>query len=354
MLVALDFSGDMMSYAYYDGQRMRLEYLQDTVGFRTKDLFQDRKIIKSLLYVVKDIIKHDIGETLKVTVIAIPSYCSYHDRERIKKAASECDINVMRLLVGTTAAVVFMNHMYNLTQKHFTVCSVYSDYAELVIAEIGNGVIEILSSSIFPYKEDSNIRNLDNVRKSLLSQVKQAYDDAGLTAENTGKNVFISCENCTGLVRDQFRETLKSYTDSELISFSNGAVMGALLCLMKLQGMEGIYQDYLLLDVAYKGISVAFGDEGEFKPVIPRFCKIPSRQMVDLMVSTETELRIYEGNFRNRMYDEIIGTHKVSEFLEGRIVNVVIDIDVTGKIEYSVLDDSEKEIIPSRRIPSHE
>ncbi len=347
MNVALDFTGDMISFSYFDGNDVVTEILRNTIGFRTPDLFRNDGAILALMHVTKDMIEFTIGSTVSDAILAVPLYCSYAERERIQKAAAACGVNIKRMIKGTWASMFHLFQTLSQDKKKITVCNVHSDYAEFLISDVDGDVLEALGSTVIKYGRDSTPEDRDKLKQIIQSEFKALYSDLQLPHGEATHEVYVSFDESADPVRGLFLETLISCFGTEPVIYEKDAAKGAFYHLMKMESFErDPGRKVFSVDCSMEGISVSSGVVDNLQEVFRRNTPLPAQRMVDLMVSSDNVICFYAGNYRNREYDEPIGTCRIPDAYRGQAIHVKITLNDNGIVEYSVLDASRQIIYP--------
>ena len=103
-----------------------------------------------------------------------------------------------------------------------------------------------------------------------------------------------------------------------------------------------------LVDCCVEGISIGSGVGGDLQEVFKRNTELPVQNTVNLSISYDNVLCFYAGNYRNRDYDEPIGTCRIPEQYRSQTVHVKITLNEEGIVEYVVLDKNRQVIYPRR------
>ncbi len=348
MLVALDLTGDMISYAYFDGNDVVTETLRNTIGYRTGDLFQSDGPITQLIRMAKDMIGFS-GVTATEAVCAVPTYCSYADRERIRRAAADCDLTVKYMVKGTFASAAMLFQKQEEAEATILLCSVHSDYADILVYEVGGAVLRVLASTTIRFDKNEWKENPDKLMQKTESELKEVYRELGFACGEKNEVTYITVDEHSEQAAGIISEILEATLGKAPVSFENDPAAGAFYHLMKKEDYNtDRIKKFFTVDCCVEGISISSGIGGEMVEVFRRNSEFPEQKVVELLTTHDNVLCFYGGNYRNREYDEPIGTCRIPEQYRGQKIYVKITLTETETVEYVVLD-AKKQIIYPRR-----
>ena len=346
MNVAIDLTGEMISYSYCDGREIVTEILRNTIGFRTKDLFKIDGALRALMQVTKDMIEFSQGISISEVICAVPSYCTYNDRKQLKTAASECGMNVRKVIRGSLASAFLLFQTEKPEKKTVVLCGVHSDHAELLTFWADGAVLEVLGSTSMRFEKDAG-QEPENLNKRIQSELKAMYSELGMNFGQKGETVYAAFDEQAGSVKDIFTETLESCFGTTVLPFENDPAKGALYHLLKLTASDGAaLRECRLVDCSSEAISIVSGVGDDLKEVVSRNSQLPVQKTVDLMVSSDNVVIFYSGNYRNRKYDEVIGTCRIPGAYRGQVIYVKATLNEDEIVEYTVLDFKKQIIFP--------
>ena len=349
MLVALDLTGDVISYAYCEGNEIVSEKLNNTMGFRTKDLFLIDGLISGLLGVTKTMIECT-GITITETIIALPAYCSYAERDRLKRIAAECGIKIRSLIRGSFALALQMFQQLQPEEKKALLCSVHSDYTEFLLFQVGGDVVRVQGSAILTYDKGACAENPAGMKQRVLAELKALYGELGLSFEDKEEDIYITSEEKDSSDRETFAFIMESVYDKKAVHFPGDTAKGAFYHLMKLMDFcTGLIRKCFSVDCSTEGISISSGVTGELKEVFRRNSELPAKKEMEMWCSRDNVLCFYAGNYMTRENDDPIGTCRIPEAYRGQNVYLKITLTEDGIVEYVVLD-AKRQIIYPRQV----
>ena len=349
MYVAIDLTGDMISYAYPEGNEVTTEVLRNTIGFRTKDLFRVEGAMNGMIRMVKDMIELTVGATVSEAICVVPAYCTFPERERIRKAGEECGLTIRRMIKGSFGSAMQLFQSTDLGTKQALLCDVHSDYTEFLIFNADGAVFEAKGAAVLQY--DKNPQDQDKLREKLKSEVKTLYSGLGLSMAANCDAIYVTFDENTDALRGFFLETLITYFGKEPVIFENDTAKGAFYHLLKLESAETVpMKKCFPVDCCIEGISIGSGVGGDLKEVFLRNTPLPAQKTVDRTISYDTVVCFYAGNYRNREYDEPIGTCRIPDQYRSQTIHVKITLTEDAMVEYVVLDASKQIIYPRRKL----
>ena len=350
MKAAIDLTGDKISYAYLDGNEIVTEVLQNTIGFRNSDLFRIEGAINALMRVAKDMIEFTVGDMLTEVICVLPLYVTYSQRERVKKAAAECGLNVRKLIIGSLASAYGIFQNEELGQKNILLGSVRSDYVEFLLFEVDGDVLTVTGSTMVQYEKDPMRIDPEKLKNKIRAELKTMYSEAGLSFGDKNEEVYLTFDGKAEFLKRLFTELLNTCFEQEPVFFENDQEKGAFAHLLKLESEKTeLIRKCFSVDCSFEGISISSGIGGELIEVFKRNTPLPEQKVVELPVSSDNVLCFYSGNYRNRENDDPIGTCRIPSAYFGQKVIVKITLTEDAIVEYVVLD-AKKQIIFPRQV----
>jgi len=349
MLVALDLTGDVISYAYCEGSEIVSEKLNNTMGFRTKDLFLIDGLVSGLLSVVKTMIECT-GITMTEVIVALPAYCSYAERDRLKRIAADCGIKIRSLIRGSFALTLQMFQQLQPEEKTALLCSTHSDYTEFLLFQVGGDVVRVQGSAILQYHKGACGENPAGMKQKVIAELKALYSELGLSYENKEEDLYVTYPEKDSSDGETFAFILESIYNKKAVHFENDAARGAFYHLMKLEDFRtDLIRKCFSVDCCTEGISISSGVTGELQEVFRRNSELPAKKEMEMWSSRDNVLCFYAGNFMTRENDDPIGTCRIPDAYRGQKVHLKITLTEDGIVEYVVLD-AKKQIIYPRQV----
>ena len=350
MLVSIDLTGDMISYAILDGESIEKEILRNTIGFRTAELFRIDGAIGGLMRVAKDMIELSEGEPITEAICVLPQYVGYADRERVKKAAADCGLKIRRVITGSLAAAYGLFQISEPEKKTILLSVIRSDYAEFQLYEVDGDVLRTMGSAMAQYEKDPVKLDPEKLKKKLLSELKAMYGELGLAFGEKKEEVYLTFDERSEYLKSLFAEILEPFRRYDPLFFENDAVRGAFSHLLRINSIQNEnIRKCVTQDCCIEGISICSGGSGDLQQVFRRNTPIPAQSVVELPVTSDNVLNFYAGNYRNREYDEPIGSCRIPVAYRGQNVIVKITLNEEAIVEYVVLD-AKRQIIYPRQI----
>ena len=349
MYVAIDLTGDMISYAYYEGGTVQSDVLRNTIGFRTRDLLRVEGAMNGMIRMVKDMIELTIGATISEAICTVPVYFTFPERERIRKAGEECGLTIRHMVKGSFGSAMQLFQSMELGTKTAVLCGVHSDYTELLIFNVDGDVFDAKGSASFQYEK--NPQEPEKLKAMLQSELKALYGELGMSGAAACDAVYVTYDEHTDSLRGFFLETLITMFGKEPVIFENDPARGAFYHLMKLESFNNdSIRKCFAVDCCIEGISIGSGVGGDLKEVFLRNTPLPAQKTVDLTTSYDNVVCFYAGNYRNREYDETIGTCRIPDQYRTQTVHFKITLNEDGLVEYVVLDAKKQIIYPRRKL----
>ena len=347
MIVAIDLTGDMISYSYHDGKEIVTEKLQNTIGFRMPELFQRDGALRALMKVTKDMIEYTLGNPVTEAVCAVPSYCSYSDKKQLRSAASECGLKLVRVIRGTLASALLLFQATKPDHNTNILCSVYSDYAGFMVYKTDGDKLQVLGSTPLRFDKEAGTKDPEGLKKRILSEMKALYGELSMTYGEKGEAIFVAFDENAEAERDVFRNALEECFGPRIVTYADDAAKGAYYLLMKQMSFRtDEIRECSLTDCSVESFSIVSGVNDDLKDVFARNQPLPLQKTVDLMASTDNVVCFYAGNFRNRKLDEVIGTCRIPTQYRGQMIHVKMILNEEGIVEYTVLDAKKQIIYP--------
>ena len=350
MLVSIDLTGDVISYACADGNEIVSEALRNTIGFRTSDLFRIEGAINALMRVVKDMVELTAGDVITEAICVLPQYVTYSQRERVKRAATECGIKLKKLITGALASAYGLFQNEELGRKTILLSSVRPDYAEFLLFDVDGDVLSVMSSASIQYEKDPGRLDPEKLKRKIEAELRAMYKETGLEFGERNEALYITFDERSEYLKRLFTEELQALCSKESVPFDNDQARGAFAHLLKLNSeKEELIKKCFSVDCCIEGISISSGVGGELLELFRRNTPLPAQKTVELPVSSDNVLCFYSGNYRNRENDDPIGTCRIPSAYFGQKVIVKVTLTEEAIVEYVVLD-AKKQIIFPRQV----
>jgi hypothetical protein len=152
-IVGIDLSAGKVQAAYFDSTCIKPIIVTSVAGCGD---FSENSIEEVFLN-----LKEKIGNT--EAAVAVPGYLNYIQRQMIKNIAEKAGISIMRFINKTSAvAMAFeFDRADKREDKLIFVCTFDKGVFEIALAEVGDGVIEIMA---IDWEKDFDEKNIDTTR----------------------------------------------------------------------------------------------------------------------------------------------------------------------------------------------
>ena len=230
--------------------------------------------------------------------------------------------------------IVVSDEFKNLGLPLWACQTIFREYYQGRIASYVGFIRQMLGISGIRLDRDDRT---DKAQSQLKTDVKQFLKEIG--TENDRKEIeFLYI---FGNTFDKAVEWLEEAFDRTPIIMRNDASKGAM---KQLGNRCGWISGELLLQTVPFSISLALGENVERGIVIPRYAVYPMERSIQLLVSTETILHIYEGNYLNPRFDTEIGSVSLAQIPEGHEAECTLNMDAEGILLLTVRNE-QKEIL---------
>ncbi len=355
MNLGIDLSSDIISYSFLQDNRVKTYYIKESSGFRTKNTFDNKSTLLPLLKCIKNSADRQLGQPIDSAVYSVPEYCSYFQRGLLRHVSESYGIKALKVMDGSVCTaralcedVWFDRHTSNNDGYVSFIVSIFSDYAEITAFEpaLKQTLLETFGTTTISFNSDLKENEAEKLLKRIKSELHQYDRDLSLQRNIDQRSfLFWNDSGCSEIVSKCFRDAFQNTFGIMKTNTSCMASKGAFLQAVRMTGAADP-EAAVIYSPQNKTISACFGENGEFKKLIDYYTIMPTKLTAHLLVSTEPDLFIYEGNYLNRKYDTIIGEFSIPENLEGHEIAVTVDIDYNQLITVSVEDEFGNVIIP--------
>ena len=160
MTLGIDLSSDVISFSYLQDKVIKTCYIDDSLGYRTDSLFNDKNELYLILKKVKNYAESITNSNFNNTVIAIPWYCNYMQTKNLRNAVKKCDMLLLRTNSANEFASVAIAQSIHFDSSNYAanlfLCTINSDYAEFSLIS-SDDVIEHFGSITIKYSLNENI-----------------------------------------------------------------------------------------------------------------------------------------------------------------------------------------------------
>lgn len=296
-------------------------------------LFSPEEISSYILAKMKKVAEDYCGEEIKDAVITVPAYFSDSARQATKTAGELAGLNVLRIIAEPTAAIL-SSSISNANGKYMVV-DFGGSTEDNSIADIGDGVVEILSTNGDVYLGGSDIDAA--VSKYIVDSYKK----------ETGIDLSLDSQAMTRVIEAVEKAKIElsqtSSTDINLpyISVNEGGVPQHLETTITRAKFEAIIEPIInhLIDCAKKAVEMAKIDKTDLKGIllIGGSCRIPYVQRrlseefgVELIKSSNMDLAVAEGAAIQA--NNIVGGSSSTDVLLIDVTPISIGIETMGGV----------------------
>ena len=325
-------------------RHMGTDYKVDIDGKK----YTPQEISAMILQKLKADAESYLGETVSEAVITVPAYFNDAQRQATKDAGKIAGLDVKRIINEPTAAALAYG-LDNEKEQKIMVYDLGGGTFDVSIIEIGDGVIEVLSTAEGPKHLDMNLTRakFDELTHDLIERtaipVQNALKDAGITAAELGKVLLVG--GSTRMISAQ--EKVKQLTGKEPSKSLNPdecVAIGAAIQGGKLAGDAGA-GDILLLDVTPLSLSIETMG-GVATRLIERNTTIPTRksQIFSTAADNQTavDIHVVQGERQFARDNKTLGQFRLDGIPPARRgvpqIEVTFDIDANGIVNVSAKD----------------
>ena len=295
-------------------------------------LFSPEEISSYILAKMKKVAEDYCGEEIKDAVITVPAYFSDAARQATKTAGELAGLNVLRIIAEPTAAIL-SSSISNANGKYMVV-DFGGSTEDNSIADIGDGIVEILSTNGDVYLGGSDIDNA--VAKYVIDEYKK----------ETGIDLSLDSQAMTRVIEAVEKAKIElsqtSSTDISLpyITVSDGMPQHLQMSITRAR-FEAIIEPIIkhLIDCAKKAVEMAKIDKTDLKGIllIGGSCRIPLVQKmlsdefgVELIKSSNMDLAVAEGAAIQA--NNIVGGNSSTDILLIDVTPISIGIETMGGV----------------------
>ena len=311
-------------------------------------LFSPEEISSYILTKMKKVAEDYCGEEIKDAVITVPAYFSDSARQATKTAGELAGLNVLRIIAEPTAAIL-SSSISNANGKYMVV-DFGGSTEDNSIADIGDGVVEILSTNGDVYLGGSDID------AAVAKYIVDAYK------KGTGIDLSLDSQAMTRVIEAVEKAKIElsqaSSTDINLpyISVNESGVPQHLETTITRAKFEAIIEPIIdhLIDCAKKAVEMAKIDKTDLKGIllIGGSCRIPYVQRrlseefgVELIKSSNMDLAVAEGAAIQA--NNIVGGDSSKDILLIDVTPISIGIETLGGVFTKLVEGSTT--IPCRK-----
>lgn len=271
-------------------------------------------------------LKWEYGEEIELAVFTVPYHFSHSQKRTLLRLARQAGISKVRLCYPTELNAYAHYSEDNPDRQQF-LCLWEPGRLEFAVCRMGEGVLE--TEGVTGVLQGSQESQEDFCRRA-LREIRQFEKDAPAPWDICQILLAGDCpeELATGMqdyfhkppiyVRDRTMQGAFDYA-----RFLNGRLPGG----------------PLLLPCIPFDLSVALGDMGERRVLAERYCTVPLRKIDQLLVSTQTTLTLYEGNYHNPKFDTALASYQLANVQEGHEITCTLDIDSWWNLQLTVQND---------------
>lgn len=340
----VNFQGQI---AYYDWTKQEYQVLNCTLPWKTwkMETLQDGQLLedclKGLVYYFAD---QKLG-TLDALGLIVPYSFSAFQQSMIRKIAKNAGIQKVAMDSAGMYSCMAMHFSDKIQKEGFLdLIFQYQEHSfEISMIEVADGVFESLGTVAITSEGGWSHMSAEAFEKRISGELTQFFRDLGFEKLPDGslKNPNPSLREfrvySCGEPNAQVEKILASLTGRMPEGTYGIPAFGGMIQGLKWQGAS-CTNDILRLSTWNKNLWVSLGDNGEKGIVINRYRTLSTREAASLLLSTETRLRIYEGNYFNPAYDKQLLEIELGDLTveEGKEISCELDIDFLGKIQVTV------------------
>lgn len=295
-------------------------------------LFSPEEISSYILTKMKKVAEDYCGEEIKDAVITVPAYFSDSARQATKTAGELAGLNVLRIIAEPTAAIL-SSSISNANGKYMVV-DIGGATDDNSIADIGDGVVEILSTNGDVYLGGSDIDAA--VANYIVGEYKK----------ETGVDLSLDSQAMTRVIEAAEKAKIElsqtSSTDISLpyITVSDGMPQHLQMSITRAK-FEAIIEPIVnrVIDCAKKAVELAKIDKSELNGIllIGGTCRIPYIQErlkaefnTELIKSSNMDLAVAEGAAIQA--NNIVGGDSSKDILLIDVTPISIGIETLGGV----------------------
>uniref|UniRef100_A0A914QX14 Heat shock protein 70 n=1 Tax=Panagrolaimus davidi TaxID=227884 RepID=A0A914QX14_9BILA len=261
--------------------------------YNTKEFFPE-EILARLIKYLKEIAEIFLHQSVADAVITVPAYYNFSQRQSIIDAAVLADLNILRLIIpSTAAAIAYGIYIVDTAEKNVLVFDFGGGTLNVSEVEILNGVYERKHHKDITLDSGAlcRLRTACERAKRRLSYFAQTNIEIDSLFEGIDFYTAITRARFEELSADIFRDIIDCIGKAVVYGTS---LFGALLSDHKSEVIE----DFLLLDIT----PISFGIEaagGTMTPIVKRNATVPTKTSVILTTSIDNQenatIKVYQG-----------------------------------------------------------
>lgn len=351
--VSLECVGEKGKIAYLDESRNRIIVMECVLPWKewqmdtTADLFLLEGCLQGLINKMEDL---GLG-IVTAMAITVPYAFSGMQRRLIRHIAENLGVkNVALYSVGMFNCMSrYLERMEMREVVTDIVCFLTDCAFEVTAAEMSDGIVESLGTVGIRCKQGWDQLSKADFEKRINSELSQFFKDSRLMSNENNDHACPENEYhiyICGKRNEYVERRLFELTGRWPEMNPGSAVVGGLLQCLKWEGKD-FTEKFMRLSTQEKNIWIGLGENGEREVVINRYSVFPIKKSVSLLVTTEKNLGIYEGNFTNASYDQLLSEISLEEMPveESKEIECSVDIDSKGRICLTVLNHEKKVVV---------
>ena len=283
---------------------------------------------------------------MRETIVEVPFDYSMLEKELISAILKAHGISVRRFMTPAKAFGFYM--LRYIEEGLYLFFHASGQKIEICAANESDGVCEIYSDSGLYAADGWETADIATHEQRIRQEIRRVLKETGIMAQSGQepgtRDICLRRAYLAGGVPGRMEQLLRETLPFPVVRTADYSLQGGYLEAAKLSGRK-IAENTLLLDALTQDISIGLGDNGEYRLLFPRNSTLPcgsSKMGTGLLVSTETDVRIYEGNYQNRTYDRLIRTLNLQNLREGHEIFCFADIDTKGSLHLEIKDDQQR------------
>jgi len=274
-------------------------------------------------------------------VVAVPAAFNYTQRGMIKNIAKENNINIVRFIHKSSAAAAAfgfqLTKLHDLKEKTIVLCIIDNGLFEIAIANVGDGVFEML---VIDWINNFNVEDITNIKilfeNIMLAQKNRLKYNSELkfTVDEIDDVILIANHDIypliNPLVTDFFRKTPNVSFNTEQLIASGASIQAAIV--------NGDIKGMLLLDITSFSFGIEISDN-EMIMIIDRNTTIPTMQSKTFSVAKSDcfYIKVFQGASENNDQSNHIGNITLPYIYKGDY-EIALSIDVDGSLSVIIRD----------------
>ena len=367
MLLGLDISSTRIRYSYSINGQIQTIVKDDCAGINPDGELNKNELCR-IFPVIRSEMEHISSERITKMVIGIPFSCTHSERrwlrEAIKFAGFPRTEIEMRFAVDLADMWLVNTQEFGNNAQYGIMLKASQNYLEAAFYRNSGNVAGVLGSMGIKVNRVSSVDEFLNLEKRIKANFKQFAKDCGIpgavteTAPGAGVDanspveVRMIADGCYKNTITCIQKCTRECFQKDLVLVPNTSSLGALFLGQCQEGLlVNEYASVDLRNVLMRGITAKLGENGEFVKLVDYNTPLPVSVHGRLLISTEPTLRIFEGNYGNAKYDEVIGVFPFPEELEGHEIDVGVKIEKNMDLWIKIVDlKTGEELIPEKRL----